>query len=332
MQLSELRERLHGRLAAFLWDQWGQLGVQVSAARQDEWAVDPEALVLLSLEVGREEPRLTDEVLDWLAVNERLISVQRLRNLITDDEDRALVEATIGWLAGRRRRPRLTPKEAEKALLAREPFYRRVDYLDTEPDPAFGAQGLLKPPVEPRLHSRPPDLASPIAFAFRLRALLGFGVRAEAMRVLLTVDSPWMNVQAVAASTAYGKRNVQEALGQLRAAGFLRSSTLGNEQRFEPPRRRWAEFLELESFPAHRDWPQLFAAYRHLLRWVVAHETAGLSPYMLASEARAFAEELSSDLNFAGVPFDATGPSGEEYWDAISGRFLGLVPGDPGLA
>jgi hypothetical protein len=326
MQISELRERLRKRLVSFLWDQWGQLGVQVSVERRDNWAVDPEALILLSLEVGREEPRLTDEVLDWLAVNERLISVQRLRNLITDDEDRALVEAMIGWLAGQRRRPRLTPKEAAEAHQRRVPFYRRGLYPIAEPAPAFLAQGLLKPPVEPRLHSQPPDLTSPVAFAFRLRALLGFGARAEAMRVLLTVDSPWMNVQAVAASTAFTKRNAQEALGQLRAAGVLRSSTLGNEQRFEPLRQRWAEFLELDRFPSHRDWPQLFAAYRHLLRWVVAQETADLSPYMLASEARVFAEELSDDLGVAGVVFNAVGPAGEEYWDEISERFLDVVP------
>lgn len=326
MQLSEFRELLQSRLASFLWDQWGQLGVQISVTHHDPWAADPEALLLLALEVGREEPRLTDEVLDWLAVNERLISVQRLRNLIIDEDDRALVEGAIGWLAGRRRRARLTPKGTEEAPLRREPFYRRLADVIGEPDPAFLAQGLLKPPVEPRLHSRPPDLEAPIAFAFRLRALLGFGARAEAMRVILTVDATWMNVQAIAASTAYTKRNVQEALGQLRAAGVLHFSVLGNEQRFQAPRQRWAEFLELERFPAHRDWPQLFAVYRRLLRWAVAHEIAGLSPYMLASEARALAEELGNDLRFAGVPFDALGPPGEDYWDAISERLLGVIP------
>jgi hypothetical protein len=326
MQLSELRERLQGRLVSFLWDQWGQLGAQVLPVRHDPWAADPEALILLSLEVGREDPRLIDEVLDWLVVNERLISVQRLRNLIIDEEDRALVEGTIGWLAGQRRRARLTPKGAEEALVRREPFYRRLGDVIAEPDPAFLAQGLLKPPVEARLHSRPPDLEAPIAFAFRLRALLGFGARAEAMRAILTVDAPWMSVQAIAASTAYTKRNVQEALGQLRAAGALRSSVLGNEQRFQAPRQRWAEFLELEEFPLHRDWPQLFAAYRRLLRWVVAHETAELSPYMLASEARTLAEELSDDLRFAGVPFDASGPPGEDYWDVIAERLLRVMP------
>jgi hypothetical protein len=325
MQISELREQLHSRLTSFLWNQWGQLGVQASVVSPDHWAADPEALVLLSLEVGREEPRLTDEVLDWLAVNERLISIQRLRNLITDEEDRALVEGTIGWLAGQRRRARLTPKNTEEAL-GREPFYRRLSHAIAEPDPAFLAQGLLKPPIEARLHSRPPDFETPIAFAFRLRALLGFGARAEATRVILTIDAPWMSVQAIAASTAYTKRNVQEALGQLRVAGALHSSVLGNEQRFQAPRRRWAEFLGLEEFPSHRDWPQLFATYRRLLRWVVANEAAGLSPYMLASKARTLAEELSDDLRFAGVPFDASGPPGEDYWDEISKRFLGVMP------
>lgn len=326
MRLSELREQMQRRLASFLWDQWGQLGMQAPAVHHDHWAADPEALILLSLEVGREEPRLTDEVLDWLVVNERLISVQRLRNLIADEEDRVLVEGTIGWLAGQRRRARLTPKGAAGESLRREPFYRRLGDVIAEPDPSFLAQGLLKPPVEPRLHSRPPDLAAPIAFAFRLRALLGFGVRAEAMRVILTVDAPWMNVQAIAVSTAYTKRNVQEALGQLRAAGVLRSSVLGNEQRFQAPRQRWAEFLELEEFPSHRDWPQLFAAYRRLLRWVVAQESAELSPYMLASEARTLAEALDNDLRFAGVFLDTSGPSGEDYWDAISERFLRVMP------
>lgn len=328
MQISEFRERAQARLAAFLWDQWGQLGVQAPVGRRDEWAMDPEALILLTLEVGREEPRLTDELLDWLVVNERLISVQRLRNLSTGEEDRALVEAAIGWLAGRRRRARLQAKGAEEPRLRREPFYRRLGYLVADPDPAFLAQGFVKPPIEPRLHSRQPDLYSPPAFAFRLRALLGFGARAEAVRVILTVEAPWMNVQAVTASTAYTKRNIQEALTQLRAAGALDSSTLGNEQRFQARRGRWAHFLELDRFPAHRDWPQLFSAWRRLLRWSAEAESAQLSPYLLSSASRTLVEEIGDDLRFAGVHLDVSGPPGEEYWEAISPGLLRILPAD----
>ena len=75
--------------------------------RRDTWAADPEALLLLTFEVGRGEPRLFEEVLDWMLVNERLLSVQRLRNRIVDDDDRRLVEAVLGWLGQNRRRARL---------------------------------------------------------------------------------------------------------------------------------------------------------------------------------------------------------------------------------
>lgn len=327
MQISELREQLQARLASFCWDEWGQLGVQAPVARKDHWATDPEALILLTLEVGREEPRLIDEVLDWLVLNERLISVQRLRNLSTGEEDRALVEATIGWLSRQLRRARLTPKEAAgEAPLRSEPFYRRLAHVMIEPDPAFLAQGFQKPPVEPRLHSGSPNLKDPIAFAFRLRALLGFGARAEAMRVILTVAAPWMTVAAVAASTGFTKRNVAEALGALRSAGVLHVSEFGNEQRYQAPRQSWAAFLELTDFPTHRDWSQLFAVYRRVLRWAVKAERSQLSPYMLASEARALAEEIAPELRFAGEPFDAGGPPGEEYWDEISERLLQIMP------
>src|ERR1700754_1632995 len=107
MSISTLRDEVQDGLANFLWDEWGQMGVAASTKRRDSWATDPEALLLLTFEVGRGEPRLFDEVLDWMLVNERLLSVQRLRNLAADEDDRALVEAVLGWLGQNRRRPRL---------------------------------------------------------------------------------------------------------------------------------------------------------------------------------------------------------------------------------
>lgn len=242
------------------------------------------------------------------------------------EEDRALVEATIGWLAGQRQRARFSAKAVTEESLRHEPFYRRLAYAVAEPDPAFLAQGFQKPPVEPRLQSRSPNLHSPIAFAFRLRALLGFGVRAEAMRVILTVDAPWMNVASVAASIGFTKRNVADVLSALGSAGVLHVSELGNEQRYQAPKQNWANFLELTEFPTHRDWPQLFAVYRRVLRWVVGAERSQLSPYMLASGARSLAEEIAPDLRFAGVPFDVGGPPGHEYWEAISEQLLQITP------
>ena len=110
------------------------------------------------------------------------------------------------------------------------------------------------------------------------------------------------------------------------AGGVLRVSELGNEQRYQASSQSWAEFLELAEFPTHRDWPRLFATYRRVLRWAVAAERSQPSPYMLASDARVLAEEIAPDLRFAGEPFDAGGPPGEDYWSVISERLLRITP------
>lgn len=306
MSTSAIRQDVQSRLGSFLWGQWAQMGILATAEHSDRWAADPEALLLLSFEVGRDEPRLFEEVLDWLVKNERLISVQRLRNLIRDEDDRALVEAVVGWLGQRRRRSRLEARSAQaEGPIETQPFFRGSTLPVGDPDPAFLAQGFLKPKSEPSEKSQAPNVLLPINFAFRLRLLLGIGARAEATRVLLTIGVSRVNAQVLAASTAYTKRNVQEAVASLTSAGVLFAFEVGNEQRFSIPLDRWTHFLELDDLPLHEDWPQLFAAYRKILRWLAdpAHEE--LSDYMLSSEARTLAEEVGPDLEFAGVRIDA---------------------------
>lgn len=303
---STTRHDLQERLASFLWRQWAQMGILATAERKDRWAADPEALLLLSFEVGREDPRLFEEVLDWLVKNERLISIQRLRNLIRDEDDRALVEAVVGWLGQQRRRSRLEARTESAAGSAEpQPFFRASPLSIGDPDPAFLAQGFLKSKSEPSAKSQAPNVLLPINFAFRLRLLLGIGARAEATRILLTIDAPRVNVQVLAASTAYTKRNVQEAVASLTAAGALFAFEVGNEQRFSIALDRWAQLLEVDDLPLHQDWPQLFAAYRKILRWLADPARAALTDYMLSSEALTLAEEVRPDLQFAGITIDA---------------------------
>jgi hypothetical protein len=141
MSISDLRQDIQSHLVAFLWSQWAQIGVLATTNRKDRWAADPEALLLLTFEVGREEPRLFDEVLDWLARNERLVSVQRLRNLARDEADRALVEAVVGWLGQQRRRARLEARAGQsEGPTQPRPFFRNSQLPVADPDPAFLAQ------------------------------------------------------------------------------------------------------------------------------------------------------------------------------------------------
>src|SRR4030043_1499831 len=74
-------------ILSFLWRQWSALGVLGESRSEDPWAVDPEPLLLFTLEIGRYEPRLFDEVLDWLVVNGRWIDLQRLRGILRPKND-----------------------------------------------------------------------------------------------------------------------------------------------------------------------------------------------------------------------------------------------------
>lgn len=329
MPLSELKGELQQQLANFLWSQWGQMGVAANSDRRDTWAMDPEALMLLTFEVSRREPRLLDEVLDWMVVNDRLISVQRLRNLAGDGPGRGLVEAVLGWLGQNRRRPRLEARSDSTGTEEPRPFFHDSRLQVTDPDPAFLAQGFLKPRVEPSRKSGTPDLDLPINFAFRLRLLLGVGVRSEIARVLLTTDAPWMNAQALGVSTAYTKRNVQEAATSFTSAGLFVSWEVGHENRFEAPRERWAEFLGVERLPGSRDWPQLFRAYSRILWWLDDPGNQELSDYMLSSRARTLVEEVERDLLFAGIPVGTGGvaqdlPSFERFVRGLISNVLSV--------
>ena len=154
------------------------------------------------------------------------------------------------------------------------------------------------------------------------------------MRVLLTIDAPRVNTQVIAASTAYTKRNAQKALTSLSAAGALSSFEVGNEQRFSAPRDRWAQFFELDELPLHEDWPQLFAAYRKIHRWLADPAHHELTEYMLSSEARTLAEDVRPDLQFAGIAIDSVSedsPYLESFVDSCANadRFK-LGPGAAG--
>src|SRR5438046_1219589 len=126
MQVASFRERVQRELNTFAWTQWAQLGVFAPVERHDRAATDPESLLLFTLEVGRDDPRLFDETLDWLLTNQSLISVQRLRNLCVDAEDRDLVEAALAWVARWQPRARFKPNAIRSDNELDRPLFRRV--------------------------------------------------------------------------------------------------------------------------------------------------------------------------------------------------------------
>jgi DNA-binding transcriptional ArsR family regulator len=317
------------KLRDFAWDQWSQMGVSGAAPPTPERRVaDPEALLLFTWEVGRHDPRLFDEVMDWLVLNESLVSVQRLRNLCIDDMDRALVDGGLTWVSRWRPRARLSAKAGDDEVAAPpRALFIGLSAPRGTPEPSFARAGWLRSDFEPSRKSQPPDLAAPINLAFRLRRFLGIGARAEAVRLLLTADAPRVTAGVVQASAGFARPNVREALAQLRDAGIAVSSGVGQDVFYALRRDDWARLLQLDAevIPEHRDWIQTLGALRQVLRWLYDDDTESLSEYMRASEARVLLDRIEPDLRFAGFAVEGRTARGAAFWDQFVRTINGVV-------
>jgi hypothetical protein len=287
MKAEALRNELVGELTEFAAGQWAQLGASFAPpAAAEQRAADPEALLLFTLHLGRRAPRLFDEALDWLARNESLVSTHRLRSLATGNVDRSLMEASLDWTAAQRRRAknqRAEPLEADSL----EPLFAAIDVPKGRRDPHFAHHGWARPVLRPSGKSQPPPLDAPIAFAFRLRRLLGIGVRAEIVRSLLTIRAPRVSSRMIAATTGFAQRNVREGLIGLHEAGVLTRVDVADDPHYGIDAAAWATLLGLErapDLPFHHDWIPGFRTVTSILRWLDQPGLDELSPYMRGSQ------------------------------------------------
>lgn len=337
MKAATLRDELLTELQELAWDEWSQLGVSGPAPpRREERAADPEALLLFTLEIARSEPRLFDEVLDWLAVNEPLVSTHRLRNLAATETARALANSALDWAARARGRPHRTTS-ASPAGLARdpEPLFRSLATPTRDLDPSFSRFGIARTQLVRSHKSRPPRLDAPISFAFRLRRLLGVGVRAEVVRALLTIRAPRISGRVITASAGFAQRNVREGLTQLHDAGVVTVVDVSDERYYSIHHDAWAALLRLDhppDLPLHYDWIPAYRALTEIVRWLQQPGLDDLSDYLLASQARTLVASIESDLRYVGVPVDAFAAHGADYWpqfEAITRFAVRSAKGQP---
>jgi hypothetical protein len=324
--VSTFREVFLGELRDLVWEQWSQMGVSVAPPeRREERAGDPEALLVLALHVGRYDPRLFDEILDWLARNLGIVSGQRLRNIGKNGASRPLVAAALDW-ATHSRRPAAAVETVHGAPL--QPLFRSLPAPRVGHDQAFARHGFTRDPATPSGKSRAPRLTDPINFAFRLRKLLGVGVRAEVVRTLLTIRAPRVNGAVVTASAGFAQRNVREGLGQLHEAGVIDVVQVSDDRHYRIDFEAWARLLRMErasELPLHYDWIPACRALIALLTFLEEPGVEAASPYIRASRARTVIDEISTDLQYIGVGPHLFGARGADYWADFESIALAAV-------
>jgi hypothetical protein len=232
MSLTGSRDRLLGAVVDLLWAQWTELGVGGTKGTSSS-IVDPEALLAATSLFGRYEPRLFDEVLDWLAAHSDLLDVTRLRRASNIHRlgDKRLLAVLVDFMRERSSSDKWSGA-ADRALAGEEtepyapqPLFRTPDggALPTPgtPDAFFASHGFERPDLTLRGLSVPPDPRRPTLARLRLRALTGQGVRAEVLLYLSTHDHA--HGRLVAERTAFSQRQVAEYLAGLARAGLAES-------------------------------------------------------------------------------------------------------------
>jgi hypothetical protein len=323
MLISEIRGEVSQGLLDFTWRQWAQIGVSATVRGTDRWAADPEALILFTIGIARRDPRLFDEMLDWMAFNHELLSTQRLRNLAARFPlPSGLVAAVTAWT--RQTAPANLPvsDQADPVQNMEPVFSPDVLAFVSRLDPTFAQHGFIRPPAARTGKSHEPNPALPVNLSFRLRHLFGPGGRSETMRVLLTYRDGPLDAARIADEAGFAKRNINDVLASLAASGVIKAAWAGNERHFTAYRERWAPLLGIAGpadMPAFMSWVHLLPAALEIITWLDEKASTSESEYLIASQARSLMNRLTRHLEAAGIDMQHRQPAhGSAYLPAFA--------------
>ena len=253
----------------FCWGAWSELGVSGWGRRHEDWAIDPEALIVFTASNNGSDLRLRDEAMDWCIRNWRHVSQTRLRNVLRSESDETDVWGTFAATVNARAGfhwPGATTERSSYSLTGRS---------------------ILR------------SLSEPSLVFLRMRAMFGVGARTEILRYFLFNPLTKMTANALADVTLYTKRNVAEACELLVQADLLSAKTVGNRFYYSLTD---AQTLAAFVGPA----PEIAPDWNALLRVVgaikrLSDEADKLSVDALIVETHQVARDIGEDLDVLAI-------------------------------
>ncbi len=270
------------------WGAWVELGVPGADRSHDDWAIDPEPLILFTAFLGHTDGRLRDEATDWCIRSWRSVSKNRLRRLLADAPDEvrasfAVFAATVNAHAGT-----TWPTDAE-----------------SRPHRTSGR------PVPPM------DMLRPSMSWLRLRAIFGVSTRAEILRFFLSHENAVGSAATIANLARYTKRSIAEEAEVLAQAGILmvRKERRGYEYKLARP-QALADLVQ--SLPAIRpDWAAVCDIARELVLLERSIEDEAALPESRPVKVRLAIEAMEAAQYRLDLPEPARGLRGDDLWPAV---------------
>jgi len=283
-----------------LWRQWCSLGVAGHArAAEPRRLIDPEALILATTSIGRHEPRMFDEALDWLGRYGSLINLQRLKNLHKIDQlgQIKVLSSIASWLKSRDLQTTwkmfIQPPSSKPDPI--EPLFIGLKGPASAAfDPYFLANGLERSIFQPRGMSRAPHPTTPPNLIISLRALIGVSARVEI--ILYLAGGSAAHAAETARATGYTARTLQRLLQEMSLSGHLLSQEppfqtrgkirRGSNRRYHLQPADWAFLTDGQPLPQWTPWAALFSFMQSLFTSIPDKDARLKHPAVISSQLR----------------------------------------------
>lgn len=348
MLLKEFREALLDRILTFLWRQWSTLGVLGESRGEEEWIIDPEPLLVFSLEMARYEPRLFDEILAWLQVNDQWLDSSRLRRILARQEGDVLrvAGAALRYLQdhGHERKWKnivkfchgLCQKQPRGGIL--EPLFKEKSGKfhpraeGEKIDPSFLAFDMNRPRIRIQKKGKEVPVNARANLRFLLRALFSTGAKAECILYLLTHEGG--RPREIADSVGLFWLSIQQALLDLSRSGMVLTRPKGRKVEYWLSQPKWWDFLASSSYevatpPKHLNWIAIFSAFSMAWRTVDEIALGAQSDYMKASKLQDSLDIVAQEFARAGYDISRMPRPGlpPDLHQKLALRFLGEIVG-----
>jgi hypothetical protein len=331
--LREFRDNLRKKLLDIAWGQWSAMGVYSVVPPERRYLIDPEALMCVTMFLGRLEPRLFDECMDWLASNDRWVGMDRLKAIVEDYPEgcRQALGAALDYLN------RSKTKHKYSSVIGRwqnhqggepEPLFRTAgsgsNLAKHKLDPVFKEWGLLRNPPVLRGMSSPPSPDNPANLVIKLRSMFGVSARAEVVAFLLLKGEG--NSYQISRLAYLAQRNVYTILNDLAYSGLADKVEVGKESIFSLDQSKWYELLDLKDKVKYLPWAGLLKAPISLLEDMRLEEEAYQDLYLASSRFRDLLPETAKAFRATGLKARKPDPS-RYHGETFSPIFIEYVMG-----
>ncbi|HEX3019926.1 MAG TPA: hypothetical protein VHP36_06475 [Chitinispirillaceae bacterium] len=304
--LKEFKTELQEKLIELIWNQWCILGVQGNGNKKSSYWIDPEALILFTCSLGRREPRLFDEMLDWLNSFFGYINLQRLKSLSNTGyfTSKSVLNAIAFSIPESKWGMKINNSDKKQVD---EPLFFFKDGKPMLPfgesDAVFKAHGYLRGKLLLRGYSKLFDPYNPSALLLSLRALFGTNARSEILLYLITHPGPAIvNSTQLSREIAFAQKTVQTILVNMSQSGYVQRNVLGRETMYSIRiELRDALLLNLSKPPVWLNWVNVYSFFDEVLGKLFKSDFDKLEQMLQVLELRLIIKKYIPVLNICGL-------------------------------